>query len=402
MKSTRGLLALLLSVLLAATACFGTTAYAASEGLSFTCPETVHAGGTFTVTVDAVEGAQIYTVAFWLDGNTSTPPTSKMLEGPGSFTLGPLEPGLYRVQVSVQSTQWDKMRYNVIPVTVSATEATGPAMSWSSETSGWIYSNNGPSSAPAASAIVAADDPLLGVWGINSILVPNTEGGGVQLIMSVFFSAGQYEWITFYEDGTCQIVIASGSSVVETNTTWTRIGDQILLGTGAVLSWTLETESLSFEQNGITMSFRRRGAAPVPSNEEEEYTRPQEEPLTGMDEVEGIWRAVAIGRESSDVLVPLPLWVRLGLPSEPTWIGALLCSEDQVFAMYDGGIMGGKAFVSEGMISTQTYENNPITPIILRGTDRGWLVITFEDGLNMYYERMSGVEASDLPLFYGQ
>ena len=105
MKSTRGLLALLLSVLLAATACFGTTAYAASDGLSFTCPETVHAGDTFTLTVDAVEGAQIYTVSFWLDGNTSTPPTSKMLETPGSFTLGPLEPGLYRVQVSAQIRQ---------------------------------------------------------------------------------------------------------------------------------------------------------------------------------------------------------------------------------------------------------------------------------------------------------
>ena len=52
----------------------------------------------------------------------------KTSEKPGSFTLKPVEPGLYRIQVSAQNPQWSDMRYNVIPLTASETESTGMAM----------------------------------------------------------------------------------------------------------------------------------------------------------------------------------------------------------------------------------------------------------------------------------
>ena len=70
--------------------------------------------------------------------------------------------------------------------------------------------------------------------------------------------------------------------------------------------------------------------------------------------------------------------------------------------MFDGGIVGGEASVSEGVISTQAFEKNPMTPVIVRGTDCGWLSVTPREGLTMYYERMGGVGPSDLLVTIGR
>ena len=144
---------LLACFLLAALCVWGTAAFADGGGMSFTCPKTVHAGDTFTVTIDPVEGAERYAVYFWLDGHTDEPPKSLMSETPGPFTLGPVEAGSWRVQVAALDSQWAEICYNVIPVTVSDTEATGEPVRWSSGTSGYITAPGAPvSSAPASAA----------------------------------------------------------------------------------------------------------------------------------------------------------------------------------------------------------------------------------------------------------
>lgn len=79
MNRTRVLL-LLLSFFLATLWIFGTIAFATSDGMNFICPELVHAGDIFTVNVEAVEGAEHYSVYFWLDGHTNKPRSQDVRE----------------------------------------------------------------------------------------------------------------------------------------------------------------------------------------------------------------------------------------------------------------------------------------------------------------------------------